>query len=53
MSRDPFFGVSVSISKVSGLVAVLKDFGLGLEALHRLFFMKFCKKELLKNGFEK
>jgi len=35
--------VSVSVSKVSGLVSVLhlvsvsKDFGLGLETLHRLF----------------
>ena len=26
---------------------------LRLEILHRLFFMNFCKKELLKNGFEK
>ena len=51
VSRDPFFGVSVS--KVSGLVSVSKDFGLGLELfVSRLcigyFFMKFCK-EFLKN----
>jgi len=26
---------------------------LRLETLHRLFFMKFCKKEFLKNGFKK
>ena len=51
-SWDPFFGVSVSVSKVSGLVSVsvLKDFGLGLETLHGLFFMKFCK-DFLKKRF--
>jgi len=50
-----FFGVSVSVSKVSGLVSVSvsKDFGLGLELfVSRLctgyLFMKFCKKEFLK-----
>ena len=36
VSRDPFFGVSVS--KVSGLVSVSKDFGLVLE----LFVSRFC-----------
>jgi len=35
-SRDPFFGVSVS--KVSGLVSVSKDFGFGLE----LFVLRLC-----------
>ena len=52
VSRDPVFHVSVS--KVSGLVSVSKDFGLGLELfvtrLHRLFFMKFYK-EFLKKRF--
>jgi len=33
-------------------VSVSKDFGLGLETLHRLFFMKFCK-EFLKKWFKK
>jgi len=39
-SRDPFFEVSVSVSKVSGLVSVSvsKDFGLGLE----LFVSRLC-----------
>ena len=53
MSRDPFSGDSVSVSKVSDLVSVSKDFGLGLEGfralrletLHRLFFY-----ELLQEG---
>jgi len=31
VSRDPLFEVSVSVSKVSGLVSVSKDFGLSLE----------------------
>ena len=35
-SRDPFF--QVSVSKVSGLVSVSKDFGLGLE----LFVSRLC-----------
>ena len=26
---------------------------LSLETLHRLFFVKFCKKEVLKNVFKK
>jgi len=43
-SRDPFF--EVSVSKISGLVSVSKDSGLGLETLHRLFVMKFCKEFL-------
>jgi len=55
VSRDPFFRVSVS--KVSGLVSVSKEFGLeretSLETLHELFFMKSCKKRLLKNEFTK
>jgi len=37
-SRDPFFEVSVSVSKVSGVVSVSKDFGLGLE----LFVLRLC-----------
>jgi len=41
----------VSVSKVSGLVSVSKEFGLGLETLHKLFFMNLCKKELLKKRF--
>ena len=64
--RDPFFevSVSVSVSKVSGLVSVSgsKDFGLDLELfVSRLcigyFFMKFCKeflkKTVLKNDCSK
>jgi len=60
--RNPYFGVSVSVSNVSGVVSVWvsKDFrfGLGLELLvSRLcmsyFFMKSCKKQLLKNEFIK
>jgi len=47
-SRDPFF--EVSVSRVSGLVSVSKDFGLEL-FVSRLcigyFFMKLCKKEFL------
>jgi len=48
----------VSVSNVSGLVSVSKDFGLGLELLvSRLnmsyFFVKSCKKQLLKNEFIK
>ena len=48
---DQFFRVSVS--KVTGLVSVSKDFGLGLELWDwRLcmsyFFRKTCKKQLLK-----
>jgi len=36
VSRDPFFGVSISVSKVSGLVSVSKDFGL------ELFVSRLC-----------
>jgi len=47
VSRDPFFGVSVS--KVSGLgLEGFRSRSLSLETLHRLFFAKFCKKEFLK-----
>jgi len=42
-SRDPFFEVSVSVLKVSGLVSVSKDFGLGLE----LFVSRLCIGYLL------
>jgi len=38
VSQDPFFGVSVSVSKVPGLVLVSKYFGLGLE----LLVSRFC-----------
>jgi len=56
VSRDPFF--QVSVSNDSGLVSVSKNFGFGLKLLvSRLrmsyFFMKSCKKQLLKNGFTK
>jgi len=52
VSRDPFLGFPVSVLKVSGLGLGLKGFwsqfrALRLETLHRLFFMKFCKKEFL------
>jgi len=50
VTRDPFFGVSVS--KVSSRSRALR-----LETLHRLFFMKFCKefleKTVLKNDSSK
>ena len=38
VSRDPFLGVSVSVSNVSGLVSDSKDFGFGLE----LFVSRLC-----------
>ena len=55
-SQDQLFRVSVS--KVSGLASVSKDFGLGLELLvSRLcmsyFFLKSCKKQLLKKRIYK
>jgi len=58
-SRDPFFGVSVSVSvsKVWGLVSVSKDFGLGLELfVSRLcigYFLWSFARSSLKNGFKK
>jgi len=53
--RDPFF--ELSVSKVSGLVSVSKDFGLGLELLvSRLcigyFLWTFARRSSLKNGFK-
>ena len=55
VSRDPFFGVSVSVSKVSGLVSVSvsKDFSLGLEFfVSRLcmgyFLWSFARRRSLK-----
>jgi len=55
-SRDPFLGVSVS--KVSGLVSVSKDFGLGLELfVSRLcisyFLWSFGRRSSLQKGFKK
>ena len=55
-SRDPFFGVSVSVSKVSGLVSVSKDFGLGI-FVSRLcigyFLWSFARRSFLKKRFWK
>jgi len=48
VSRDL---VSVPVFWSLGLEGL--RFRLGLETLHRLFFMKFYKKEFLKNGFKK
>ena len=55
-SRESFFGVSVS--KVSGLVSVSKDFSLGLELfVSRLcigyFLWSFARRSSLKNVFKK
>ena len=55
---NTFFQVSVSVSNVSGLISVSKDFGLGLQLLvsklcMSYFFMKSCKKQLLENGIVK
>jgi len=57
-SRDPLFGVSVLVSKVSGLVSVSKDFGLGLELfVSRLciayFLWSFGRRSSLKKWFLK
>jgi len=54
--ETPF--VRFSVSHVSGLVSVSKDVGLGLElSVSRFcmsyFFMKFCKKQLLKKRIYK
>ena len=55
-SRDPFFEVSVSVSKVSGLVSMSKDLGLEL-FVSRLcigyFFWTFARRSSFKNGFKK
>ena len=55
-SRDPFF--EVSVSKVSGLVSVSKDFGLGLELFVSrfcigYFFWSFARKSSFKKRFWK
>jgi len=51
-SRDQFFRVSVSVSKVSGLVSasVSKDFGLGLELLISRLCMSYFMYEVLQAG---
>jgi len=54
MSRDPFFRITVSVSKVSGLEGFWsRSQALRLEILHRLFFMNFCKELLKKRNFKK